>query len=70
MTIEQIKQKTLYGDYTLLGQVLGIKSATAKMRFLRGDQMAKNALIDIIISREALIRKFQNKKEESKNRQV
>jgi hypothetical protein len=69
MTIEQIKKKTLYGDYTMLGQVLGVKSPTAKMRFLRGDETAKNALIEIIANRENLIRKFQDKQENQKNEQ-
>lgn len=61
MTIEQIKEKTLYGDYTLLGQVMGIKAPAAKMRFFRGDEIAKKALIRIIENREALIEEFQKK---------
>lgn len=59
MTIEQIKKKTQYGDYTLLGQVLGINAPAAKMRFLRGDDKAKEALIKIIGNREDLIKEFQ-----------
>jgi hypothetical protein len=64
MTIEQIKKKTLYGDYTLLGQVMGIKAPAAKMRFLRGDEKAKNMLLKIITNRENLIREFQDLKPE------
>ncbi|CAC9975699.1 MULTISPECIES: hypothetical protein [Flavobacterium] len=61
MTIEQIKEKTLYGDYTLLGQVMGINAPAAKMRFFRGDEIAKKALLKIIANREALIKEFQNR---------
>jgi len=59
MTIEQIKKKTQYGDYTLLGKVLGLNSPAAKMRFLRGDENAKQALLKIIASREELIKEFR-----------
>lgn len=62
MTIEQIKEKTLYGDYTLLGQVMGIKAPAAKMRFLRGDENAKRMLQKIIVNREKLIMEFQKEK--------
>lgn len=64
MTIEQIKEKTQYGDYTLLGQVLGINAPAAKMRFLRGDEKSKEALIKIIENREELIKQFQKRKKE------
>jgi hypothetical protein len=60
MTIEQIKKKTQYGDYTLLGQVLGLNAPAAKMRFLRGDEKAKEALLKIIANREELIKEFQD----------
>lgn len=60
MTIEQIRQRTLYGDYTLLGYVLGIKPTAAKMRFFRGDEKAKNAMLKIIAVREELKKEFQN----------
>ncbi len=63
MTIEQIKKNTQYGDYTLLGQVLGINAPAAKMRFLRGDETAKEALLKIISNREQLIKEFQVKNE-------
>lgn len=59
MTTEQIKKKTQYGDYTLLGQVLSLNAPAAKMRFLRGDEKAKEALIKIIENREELIKQFQ-----------
>jgi len=58
MTTEQIKGRTQYGDYTLLGQVLGINSPAAKQRFLRGDTVAKAALLKIIENREKLIKEF------------
>lgn len=60
MTIEQIKEKTQYGDYTFLGQILGLKSSAAKMRFLRGDEKTKQVLLRIIKCREDLIREFSN----------
>jgi hypothetical protein len=63
MTIEQIKKKTLYGDYTLLGQVMGINAPAAKMRFFRGDEKAKKMLEKIINNRENLIREFQQEKQ-------
>ena len=59
MTIEQILKKTQYGDLTTLGQVLGITAAAAKMRFLRGNEKAKEALLKIIANREELIKEFQ-----------
>lgn len=59
MTIEQIKKKTQYGDYTLLGQVLGINAPAAKQRFLRGNIRSKEALVKIIENREELIKEFQ-----------
>lgn len=58
MTIEQIKKSTIYGDYTLLALVLGIKVPAAKMRFLRGDETAAKVLIKIIANREELIKEF------------
>ena len=66
MTIEQIKDKTMYGDYTLLGQIMGIRAPTAKMRFLRGDEIAKNMLLKIIASREELIKEFHDIRMKSK----
>ena len=62
MTIEQIKSKTQYGDYTLLGQVLGVNAPAAKMRFLRGDEQSKLAMIKIIENREQLIKEIGSKK--------
>jgi hypothetical protein len=60
MTIEQIKTKTQYGDYTTLGMILGITAMAAKMRFIRGDKEAKDALLKILESREDLIKQFKN----------
>ena len=59
MTIEQIKMKKQYGDYEILGKILGINAAASKQRFLRGDEVAKNALEKIIESRESLIDQFK-----------
>ena len=59
MTIEQIKEKTQYGDYTLLGKVMGINAPAAKMRFLRGDEKSKEALLKIIENRESLIEQYK-----------
>jgi len=60
MTIEQIKKKTQYGDYTTLGQILGITAMAAKMRFLRGDEEARKAMEKILESRQNLITHFKN----------
>lgn len=60
MTIEQIKLKTIYGDYTTLGKMLGITSQAAKMRFLRGDQEASEKLQKIIETRENLLSQSTN----------
>jgi hypothetical protein len=62
LTIEQIKKNIRYGDYTMLGQVLKIKAPAAKMRFVRGNEIAVATLIKIIENREALIQEFQIKK--------
>lgn len=64
MTPEEIKSKLQYGDYTTLGQMLGVPPTTAKMRFLRGDDEAKEALEKIIQTREKLIDDFKNTDEE------
>jgi hypothetical protein len=58
MTIAELKGKTQYGDYTTLGQMLGITATAAKMRFQRGDVQAKDALLKIIEGREKLIEQF------------
>ncbi|HLF52255.1 hypothetical protein [Flavobacterium sp.] len=62
MTLEQIKSKLKYGDYNTLGQILGITSDAAKMRFNRKDLNAMEAMIKIIQSREDLIREYQPEK--------
>lgn len=62
LTIEQIKKNIRYGDYTILGQVLKINAPAAKMRFIRGNEIAVATLIKIIENREALIQEFQFKK--------
>lgn len=60
MTIEEIKQKVQYGDYTTLGVMLEIPPTTAKMRFIRGDEEAKSAMEKIIQNRENMIEDFKN----------
>lgn len=62
MTLEEIKQKVKYGDYTTLGQILGITSDAAKMRFNRKDFTAMEAMSKIINSREELIKEYQPEK--------
>lgn len=60
MTIEQIKSKIQYGDYTSLAKVLNVNAPAAKMRFLRGDDVARETLEKIITGREELIEKLSN----------
>lgn len=45
-TIEQNKKKTLYGDYTHIGQVMGINAPAAKMRFFKGDEKEKKDAVE------------------------
>ena len=59
MTIEEIKSKIRYGDYTTLGEMFKIPTATMKSRFLRGDEKAAEAMTKIIESREKLIEDFR-----------
>lgn len=58
MTLEQIKSKIKYGDYNVLGEMLGTTVAAAKMRFMRGDEKAIEAMQNIIEAREKLIENF------------
>lgn len=63
MTIEEIREKTEYGDYVTLAKMLGIDNpVTAKMRLLRGNEEAHEAMELIIKSREDLINEFHKKK--------
>lgn len=62
MTIEEIKNRVQYGDYQVLAEMLGIRSSvTAKSRFVRGNEEAKEAMELIITTREELIENFKNK---------
>ena len=61
MTLEQIQKKIEYGDYKTLGTMLDLPPTTAKMRFLRGDFEAKEALETIIVAREKLITDYHKK---------
>ena len=38
---------------------MGLNAPAAKMRFLRGDEKSKEALLKIIANREELIKEFQ-----------
>jgi hypothetical protein len=58
MTLEQIKKKIRYGDYSTLGLMLAINPDAAKMRFLRNDSLAIQAMTIIITHREEMITKF------------
>lgn len=60
MTIKEIKLKVQYGDYTTLADMLEIKNAvTAKMRFVRGNEEARQAMESIVTGREKLIAEFK-----------
>lgn len=60
MTSEQIKIKMKYGDYNILGQILGITPDAAKMRFNRKDSKAIEAMIKIIESREEISKEYDS----------
>lgn len=56
MTFEQIKNNIMYGDYNILQKLLTSKTvAAARMRFLRGDEDAINAMKKIHENREEFI---------------
>ncbi|GGG47313.1 hypothetical protein [Epilithonimonas arachidiradicis] len=60
MTFEQIKEKIEYGDYNLLQKILNSPTvAAARMKFLRGDADAINAMQAIQENREEFIKKYQ-----------
>jgi len=64
MTIDEIRNKTEYGDYVTLAKMIGIDNpVTAKMRFLRGNKEAKTAMEKIIESRETLIEDFHKQQQ-------
>lgn len=60
MTSEQLKAKIKYGDYNTLGQILGITSDAAKMRFKRNDTVAIEAMTKMIVGRDQLIKEYQS----------
>lgn len=63
MTIKQIKEGIQYGDYNTLQHLLKVKTvAAARMRFLRGDPAAVEAMKSIQLNRKKLIEEFQNTK--------
>lgn len=54
------EQKKKYGDYQLLGEMLDCSSDAAKMRYLRGDRQAVEAMQAISDSRKKLVTDFKN----------
>ncbi|WP_264521169.1 hypothetical protein [Flavobacterium sp. N1994] len=61
MTFEQIKKNIQYGDYNLLQKILGAPTiAAARMRFLREDQDALDAMIAIQENRQDFIDKYKS----------
>jgi hypothetical protein len=64
MTLEQLKKMMRYGDYATLARMLEINPEAAKMRLLRHDDQALEAMILVVESRERLIADFLKKKAE------
>jgi len=61
MTFEQVKENIQYGDYNLLQKILNAPTvAAARMKFLRGDNDAVNAMKAIQENREEFIKKYKN----------
>lgn len=64
MTIEQVKKNIQYGDYNILQRLLNASSvAAARQRFLRGDEDAFTAMVEIQENRKNLIESYQSKTE-------
>ncbi|AQX10883.1 hypothetical protein KRE40_13445 [Elizabethkingia meningoseptica] len=61
MKMEQIQKK--YGDYQLLGEMLGVSSDAAKMRYRRKDSQAIKAMQAIYDNRRKLVESFRAKAE-------
>lgn len=61
MKMEQIQKK--YGDYQLLGEMLGVSSDAAKMRYRRKDSQAIKAMQAIYDNRRKLVESFKAKAE-------
>lgn len=59
MTIDEIKEKIQYGDYITLGRMFNLPASTTKMRFVRGDEKATEAMTKIIEAREKVIAEFR-----------
>lgn len=63
---KHIKGQIKTGDFITLGRMLGTDTSTAaRMRFLRKDVEAVQAMETIIKNRENLIRTYQSKKYQS-----
>lgn len=61
MTFEQIKNNIQYGDYNILQRLLNAKSVqAARMKFLRGDKEAIDAMRKIHENREEFIKSNQS----------
>lgn len=60
-TMGHIKSQIRYGDYVLLGELLGITPDAAEKRLLRKDKGAIAAMLDIIEKKERLIKEYQFK---------
>lgn len=63
MKNEQKNQKVKYGDYVLLGSLLGITPDNARMRLKRQKEDAVKGLEKIIETREKLQKQFEQEKE-------
>ncbi len=60
-TMGHIKSQIRYGDYVLLGELLGTTPDAAEKRLLRRDKAAIAVILAIIESRERLIKEYQSK---------
>lgn len=59
-TIAALKSKLEYGDYVTLAKMLNVANpVTAKMRFLRGNSEAIDAVEEIVRARAELIKNFK-----------
>lgn len=61
MTVDEIKANALYGDYNILGTILGVTPSAARGRFLRGDKRAMDIMMKISENREQFIKSFNSK---------
>ena len=64
-TLGHIRSRLRYGDYVLLGELLGISSDAAKKRLSRKNKAAIAAMLTIIENRERFIEKYRSETEEA-----